>query len=101
MEGIMTKLLSIATATLALSIPAITHGANVTETANAVPVAIAELATACPLSNEVRAGIAELREYGERFQPAIALVVEEAAKPDWTWGPKCDAAYVVIQAVQN
>lgn len=97
----MTKLLNIATVTLALSIPALAHGANGTETANAVPAAIVELAAACPLSSEVLTGIAELREYGDRYQPVIELIIEEAAKSDWTWGSECDAATVVIQAAQN
>ena len=96
----MTKLLSIATATLVLAFPAIANTSN--ETTQAQLAAETELAASvCPLSDEVLAGIAELREYGTRFEPVIALIIAEAAKPGWTWGPACDAALeVAAQADQ-
>ncbi len=35
---------------------------------------------------ETELRLADLRAYGHRFEKAIRLIEQEAAKPDWSWG---------------
>ncbi len=97
----MTRFLNVVTTALVLGIPAIAHGENQPETTNVIPVLTAEISTKCALSRDVLSSIAQLREFGERFQPVIDLIIQEAAKPDWTWESECSATNLAAQAGRN
>ena len=56
-----------------------------------------ETVSACSLPDDLVAEVAKLRTYGDRFAPVIELIIAEAARPDWTWGPDCDASAARIQ----
>ncbi|MDH5798065.1 MAG: hypothetical protein OEZ19_05830 [Paracoccaceae bacterium] len=43
-----------------------------------------------PLPEEVRANIEELRQYGDRFEKAIAAIEAQWAKPMWTNSTSCE-----------
>ena len=47
--------------------------------------AFAQDAAPATLSPEVAQRVAELRQYGDRFEKAIRLIEAEAAKPTWGW----------------
>lgn len=47
-----------------------------------------------PMPEEVKANIEDLREYGDRFEKAIAAIEAEWAKPEWSEGSDCEQGSV-------
>ncbi len=43
----------------------------------------------CPMPEEIKAKIEELRQYGDRFEKAIAAIEAEWEKPTWVGGVEC------------
>ena len=97
----MTKLIKFATAVLVSSMIAPSLHATEAEADTAKPAVKQELASTCPLTDDLVAEVVRLRTYGDRFTPVIELIIAEAAKPGWTWGPDCDAAAARIQVAQD